>query len=162
MIAATVPEVGHRVPPLRRRISQVDMVAYAGATWDWHRMHHDAAWAASRGLPAPVVDGQVFGALLVETLQDWLGPLSFVAELEVTYRALVFAGEEVECRGRVVEAGTDSLVVDLEVVVTGTPGQPERPATGRCRAVVLLGSADGPGALDGPAALGGLGAGAAP
>ena len=41
---------------LERTIELADMVAYAGATWDWHRLHYDSAWLASRGLDRPVVD----------------------------------------------------------------------------------------------------------
>ena len=32
------------VPPLTRTIGLPDMVAYAGATWDWHRMHYDTGY----------------------------------------------------------------------------------------------------------------------
>ena len=75
------------------------MVAYAGATWDWHRLHYDPEFVAAARLPAPVVDGQVFGALLVELLQDWLGPRCFVHELHFRFKNLVFAGETVRCEG---------------------------------------------------------------
>ena len=51
-----------------------DMVAYAGSTWDWHRLHYDSAWLDAKGIPAPVVDGQMFGALIAQQLQDWFGP----------------------------------------------------------------------------------------
>ena len=50
------------------------MVAYAGSTWDWHKLHYDTDYLAAKRVPAPVVDGQVFGALLAEQLLDWLGP----------------------------------------------------------------------------------------
>ncbi len=91
--------VGDTVPVLERTIGLTDMVAYAGATWDWHKLHYDAAYVAEKKLPGPIVDGQVYGALLVEMLQDWLGPQSFVHELEFTFRNLVFAGETLRCGG---------------------------------------------------------------
>ena len=55
--------VGDEAPPLERTMHLADMVAYAGATWDWHRLHYDSAWLGERGSTAPVVDGQMFGAL---------------------------------------------------------------------------------------------------
>jgi acyl dehydratase len=138
--------VGDTVPPLERTIGLTDMVAYAGATWDWHRLHYDTAYAEAKQLPGPIVDGQVYGALLVEQLQDWLGPRSFVRELDVTFRNLVFAGETLRCHGEVTEVGDRVLHVELTVSVVGEDGVVGRTAAGPCRAVVLLGQADGPGA----------------
>ncbi|GAA0715569.1 hypothetical protein Drose_23775 [Dactylosporangium roseum] len=137
---------GAAVPPLERTISLTDMVAYAGATWDWHKMHYDPDFVKARRLPAPVVDGQVFGALLVEQLQDWLGPECFVQKLAFTFKALVFAGETVRCEGTVVEAHDDHVVVRQRVVVVDADGKELRSAAEPASATVLLGTADGPGA----------------
>lgn len=139
------PRPGDAVPPLERVIALPDMVAYAGATWDWHRLHYDPEHVADKGLPAPVVDGQVFGALLVEQLQDWLGPDAFVHQLSFTFRNLVFAGEAVRCEGSVSEATDDQLSCDLRVVVLDADGVEDRPAVAPASATVLLGRADGPG-----------------
>lgn len=138
--------VGDPVPPLERRIDLPDMVAYAGATWDWHRLHYDTAYAAEKQLPGPVVDGQVYGALLVEQLQDWLGPRTFVHRLSFTFRNLVFAGETIRCEGEVTGVEADRVTVALRVVVVAPDGGTERVAAGPASAVVLLGRPDGPGA----------------
>ncbi len=143
---STVISVGDAVPPLERTITQVDMVAYAGATWDWHRLHYDTAYAADKKLPGPIVDGQVYGALLVEMLQDWLGAQSFVRELDFTFRNLVFAGETLRCSGEVTAVHDDRIEVTMAVVVVGEDGTDARAAAAPCRAVVLVGQADGPGA----------------
>lgn len=138
--------VGDPVPPLVRRIGLTDMVAYAGATWDWHKLHYDTAYAAEKKLPGPIVDGQVYGALLVEQLQDWLGPQSFVHQLSFTFRNLVFAGETLRCQGEVTEADQDRVTVALSVVVVAEDGSEDRVAAAPASAVVLLGRPDGPGA----------------
>ncbi|HZJ07404.1 MAG TPA: MaoC/PaaZ C-terminal domain-containing protein [Nocardioidaceae bacterium] len=138
--------VGDSLPPLERTITLTDMVAYAGATWDWHKMHYDPKYVAQKRLPAPVVDGQVFGALLVEQLQDWLGPQSFVQKLNFTFKALVFAGETVRCEGTVTEVHSDRISVQQQVVVVGQDGGVLRTAAGPAGATVMLGTADGPGA----------------
>lgn len=137
---------GDEVPPLERTITLPHMVAYAGATWDWHRLHYDTGYAAAKQLPAPIVDGQVFGALLVEQLQDWLGPRCFVRELGFTFRNLVFAGDTVRCEGAVTEVSAEELRADLKVVVVTADGAVDRVAAAPAHAVVLLGRADGPGA----------------
>ncbi|MFE3449003.1 MaoC/PaaZ C-terminal domain-containing protein [Nonomuraea sp. NPDC059194] len=110
-------EVGAEVPALERRIELPDMIAYAGATWDWHRLHYDPAYTA--GLPGPVVDGQVFGALLAEQLQDWLGPRARIVRLHFRFRSMVFAGETVRCTGRVTAVEDGVLAVEQQVEVTG-------------------------------------------
>lgn len=138
--------VGDAVPPLERTIRLTDMVAYAGATWDWHKLHYDTEYVRAKQLPGPILDGQVYGALLVEQLQDWLGPQSFVRELEFTFRNLVFAGETLRCQGTVTEVTEDRLAAELTVVVVAEDGTDARVAAAPCRAVVLLGRADGPGA----------------
>jgi acyl dehydratase len=144
--AAVAPAAGAVIPPLERRMTLTSMVAYAGATWDWHRLHYDPEFVAANKLPAPVVDGQVFGALLVELLQDWLGPRCFVQTLDFTFRNLVFAGETVRCSGTVTEVGEGRLSADLRVDVVGPDGTVDRPAVAPASARVLLGTADGPGA----------------
>lgn len=108
---------GEAVPELVRRIELAGMVAYAGATWDWHRMHYDPAFLEPRKLPAPVVDGQVFGALLAEQVQDWLGPSARLAKLSFRFKNLVFAGETVRCTGTVTAAEDGLLTIEQQVVV---------------------------------------------
>src|SRR5690606_8167125 len=105
--------------------------------------------AKAKGFPGPVVDGQVFGALLVEQLQDWLGPYSFVSKLDFTFKSPVFAGETIRCEGTVTEVGEDRLVVKQRVVVVDADGQVSRVAVEKAGATVLLGRADGPGAVTG-------------
>ena len=83
------------IPPLDRTITLTDMVAYAGATWDWHRLHYDPAFLATKGLERPVVDGQMLGALMAEQILDALGPDAFVTNLGLRYKAMVFADDTV-------------------------------------------------------------------
>jgi len=86
---------GRPVPDLVREIGLPDMVAYAGATWDWHRLHYDQAYVEALGLAAPVVDGQQLGALMAEQAQDHLGPDWFLRSLAYRLKAMVLAGETV-------------------------------------------------------------------
>ncbi|WP_262849037.1 MaoC family dehydratase [Mumia quercus] len=141
MTPTTPPAVGTKVPPLERTVTLTDMVAYAGATWDWHRLHYDPAYVAEKRLPGPVVDGQVFGAYLVEMLQDWLGPDCFVATLEFSFRNLMFAGETIRCEGEVSAVSDDAVEVDLSVTILGADGAEDRYAVKPASARVLLGSA---------------------
>ena len=110
-------EIGTELPPLERRITLADMVAYAGATWDWHRLHYDPDYLQSKQLPAPVVDGQVLGALLAEQAQDWAGPDWWLRELSFTFRAFVFAGDTVRCTATVIAADDNRVEIAQRVDV---------------------------------------------
>lgn len=95
------PAVGSPIESLTRHLDAVTLVAYAGATWDWNRLHYDSDEVAARGLPGPVVDGQMFGALLAEQVQDHFGPRCRIRSMGFRYAAMVFAGETVTVVGSV-------------------------------------------------------------
>lgn len=120
------PPAGGALPPLERTIDLVSMVAYAGATWDWHRMHYDRDFVAAKGFDAPVVDGQVFGALMVEVLQDGLGPRARVRTLDFRFRSMVYADETVRVTATRVDGEGRALAFDLVVDVVRAAGPDER------------------------------------
>lgn len=131
--------VGDEAPVLERTIELPDMVAYAGSTWDWHKLHYDAEYLAAKKVPAPVVDGQVFGALLAEQLMDWLGPKAWVSALDFRFKNLVFAGETVRCNATVasVEHDDERLVITVDSTVEVT-GEKSRMAAAPCHATVVV------------------------
>jgi acyl dehydratase len=131
--------VGDEAPVLERTIELPDMIAYAGSTWDWHKLHYDSAYLAEKKVPAPVVDGQVFGALLAEQLLDWLGPKAWVSALDFRFKNLVFAGETVRCTATVtgVETDGDHLVITVASQVE-VAGEKARVAAAPCNATVVV------------------------
>jgi acyl dehydratase len=114
------------IAALERTITLTDMVAYAGATWDWHRLHYDPAFVATKGLERPVVDGQVLGALMAEQLMDELGPHAWITNLGLRYRAMMFAGDTVRIEASVtdddgvVTSFTQRALVGERIVAEGT------------------------------------------
>jgi acyl dehydratase len=130
-------DVGATVPPLQRTIDLASMVAYAGATWDWNRLHYDTAFLADRGLERPVVDGQMLGALLAEQAMDWLGGGAFPTRMSFRFRAMVFAGDTVRVEGVVVDVDREADTVTLgqqvlvgdAVAATGTTVVRRSPAS---------------------------------
>lgn len=105
------------IGPLERTITLADMVAYAGATWDWHRLHYDPAFLAERGLPAPVVDGQQLGALMAEQVLDALGPAAFITHLDLRYRSMMHAEETVRIEATILEDDAEVLVCTQRATV---------------------------------------------
>jgi len=121
-------KVGDQVPALTKHCTLTSMIAYAGATWDWHRLHYDQEYLASKGLKAPVVDGQVFGAYVVQAIQDWLGESAFISELDFRYAGLVFAEEHVQVSGEVTETSSTEVAISLKIDVVDANGLVIRPA----------------------------------
>lgn len=105
------------IPVFERRIGLVDMIAYAGATWDWHRLHYDPAFLAEKNLPGPVVDGQMLGALMAEQLLDHFGPDAFLSALSIRYRAMMFAEETVRIEATVATPSTNEATCTLRATV---------------------------------------------
>jgi acyl dehydratase len=105
MIAPTLKaadvKVGDPLPRLEKRFSQVDLVAYGAATWDWHRLHYDLDYARSKNLPGTLVDGQAFGAVFARVAQDWAGPRAFITRLSFKMRSMAFAGDTLVAAGEV-------------------------------------------------------------
>lgn len=117
---------GEPVPVLERRLGPERLVAYAGATWDWHRLHYDHDYIVERGLPGPLVDGQMFGALLAEQAVDWLGPRARVTRMRFRFAAMVFAGETVRVEGEVesVQEGDGATTLTLRQRILKEDGTP--------------------------------------
>ncbi|MXV88035.1 MAG: hypothetical protein F4005_10985 [Acidimicrobiales bacterium] len=108
---------GRSLRPLHRRIALADMVAYGAATWDWHRLHYDEAHARRLGAPAPLVDGQMLGALLAECVLRAAGSGARLVRLAYRNRAPVHAGETVTCSGTIATSDDAGFSVDLSVSV---------------------------------------------
>lgn len=125
--------MSEQLPALLRRIDLPAMIAYAGATWDWHRTHYDRAYLDAKQLPAPVVDGQVFGALLAEQALTWAGPAWRLSTMDIRFANLVFAGESVRCELAVAERTAERITLTGRVVVVGDG----RPAVSRAGAELV-------------------------
>ncbi len=108
---AGTPRPGDAPPPLERRFTAVDLVMYGGATWDWHRLHHDSSFAEEMELPGPVIDGQIYGALFAKQAVDWLGPRAFIRKLEFRMAAMAFAGDSLVAEGEVAETRSEDGAV---------------------------------------------------
>ena len=117
--------VGSQMPTLARTIDITNMIAYAGSTWDWHRLHYDTEFLASKKIKAPIVDGQALGAIMAEAIQDWLGPDSFITRLHFRFSTMVFAGETVTCHGAVTE---------MIIILCSRQPEPRCASNGECLA----------------------------
>ena len=116
---------GTELPPLTKVIDPVRIMMYGAATWDFMRIHYDSEYARSRGLPGPIVDGQMLGAFLAQLVVDWAGDPGALRSLKLRYRSFVRPGDTIVCRGKVTgksENGDDALV-ECELVVERGDGE---------------------------------------
>jgi acyl dehydratase len=123
---------GDALPKLVFDATLTALVAYGAATWDFHRVHYDTAFAAEAGFGAPIMDGQMVGALLARQLMQWGGPDAFLRRLAFRQRAPVFAGDRIIVTGSVtaisdglVLCGMDVSKLDGTAVVRGATGAVE-------------------------------------
>lgn len=103
---ATLAE-GAALPVIERAMTPERLIMYAGATWDWHRLHYDAGYAADANLPAPIVDGQHFGGIFAEQVLAVAEPRSRVRRMAMRFRSIVFAGETIRVTGTVTTVEDD-------------------------------------------------------
>jgi acyl dehydratase len=98
---------GEVLPPLQKDVTLVQMVMYAAATWDFGRIHYDKDFVQNRGVSQPFVDGQMLGAFLAQLVTDWVGQQGMLRKLSFKNSAMVFPGDRLTCRGKVVRTDTE-------------------------------------------------------
>ena len=109
--------MGETLPVLELKLELPDLVAYAGATWDWYRVHYDPAIIAQLKLPGPLVDGQMLGALLAEQALDWAGPRAIIRRMAFRFKSMVFAGDTVRCVAEVATVEGRRVTLTQRVMV---------------------------------------------
>ena len=93
--------VGQALPERGHTFTEVDLMAYGAATWDWHRLHFDKDYAISMQLPGVVIDGQVFGAVFARESMQWAGPKAFIQSMSLKLKSMAFAGDHLVVKGSI-------------------------------------------------------------
>lgn len=82
-------------------LTRVDIVRYAGATYDFVPLHHDEEHARASGYPTVFAHGMLSAGLLASFVTRWAGPDS-VRRYAVRMREPVWPGDVLEARGRLI------------------------------------------------------------
>lgn len=98
------------------------------------RLHWDADWAASLGIPAPYDYGQMRTAWMAHLLTDWIGDDGYPAELDIRVKGFNFHGDLHTCTGTV--TATHAATGEVALTVAATNQRGEDTVTGTAR--VLL------------------------
>ena len=101
-------ELSVTVGPLTR----TDFVRYAGASGDFHPLHHDDVYAREAGLPGVFGMGMLHGGMLGVQLARWVGPEN-LRRFAIRFTGQVWPGDELTLTGRVerVEDGLAHLAL---------------------------------------------------
>ena len=92
---------GTELPGWEHCFTEVDLMSYGAATWDWHRVHYDLEFARSRKLPGVMIDGQLYGAIFAKLATRWAGPGAFLSGMKLRMRSKAFAGDRLRAEGEV-------------------------------------------------------------
>ena len=90
--------VGFSITP-----STVQLMRYCAVTWNMHRIHFDAAYAADEGYPGVLVQSHLHQAFLTRLCTDWMGARGRLRTLSNTVRRFATTDDELRLRGRVVQ-----------------------------------------------------------
>lgn len=96
-------------------LTRTDFVRYAGASGDFHPIHHDESFAIEAGMPSVFGMGLLHGGMLGAYLARWAGP-SNIRMFSLRFLARVWPGDELQLSGWVEALTADTAEVVLEAV----------------------------------------------
>lgn len=121
---------GRELPAIVKDITLPQMAMYAAVCWDFMPMHFDSGTAQGQGFRAAFADGPMETAFLCQVVNSWMGREGILKKISVSYRAMVFPGDRLTCKGRIARKyreGNEDLV-ECEVWAENQDG--ERPVHG--------------------------------
>jgi acyl dehydratase len=97
------------------------LVAYAGATWDFHRYHYDSEFVRERlDIDKPFVDGQMFGAIIAKHLIHNLGNDARILSMKLRYLSMVSIGESVNFEFKTINSRLAKTNTILKLLINVT------------------------------------------
>jgi acyl dehydratase len=109
---------GDVLPELRRCPGAVTLFRFSAVSWNAHRIHYDAGYAAREGYSGTLVHSQLHGCHLVQAVTDWMGPQGRLVRFSWQNRAVATSGSELVVRATVRElyevTGVGHVEIDLE------------------------------------------------
>lgn len=88
-------------------VTRTDLVRYAGASGDFHPLHHDEQFCRDAGLPSPFAMGMYSAGLIGAWAADAVGP-SAIRRFRIRFEQQVWPGDELTVSGSW-QAGTNVL-----------------------------------------------------
>lgn len=118
-------EIGQELPPLvKPAISKTQLLMYAGASGDFNLIHTDVETARAVGLPGTIAHGMLSMGFLAQYAGELAGDEGFVQRLKVRFSGMVFPGDVLTCRAKVLGRDEQAHTVTLELSAEREPGKP--------------------------------------
>ncbi|MER5515405.1 acyl dehydratase [Streptomyces sp. NPDC002763] len=116
------PVAGDLCPPQRYTHSSVQLFRFSAVSWNAHRIHYDAPFAASEGFPGVVVQSTLHGETLSRHALAWAGPTARLETVSWRNRTTAVAGEPLTWTATV--RAVEGARVSLDVAVLKADGTP--------------------------------------
>jgi acyl dehydratase len=91
------------------------LMAYGASTWDWHRIHYDTDAARAAGMAGPLVDGQMFGALIARQIRKWAGSRARFVKLKFRNSSFVTAPNTVTVVSKILSSRKEGALERFEI-----------------------------------------------
>ena len=128
-------EIGQELLPVTKHVSLENMRLYSG--WTSRNVHTDWATAKAAGLPAPIAQGLMSNAYLVEMLANSFGPGWFQAgKLSIAFAKYVVPGDTITAKGVIREKAIEGDAVRFSVEVWCENDSGDKVTVGSANAVV--------------------------
>ncbi|WP_262058917.1 MaoC/PaaZ C-terminal domain-containing protein [Streptomyces sp. STR69] len=118
----STPVAGDSCPPQRYQHSTVQLFRFSAVSWNSHRIHYDAGFAASEGFPDVVVQSTLHSETLTRYALAWAGPNSRLETVSWRNRTTAVAGEPLTWTATV--RAVEGARVSLDVAVVKDDGTP--------------------------------------
>lgn len=109
-------------PLVKPAITKMQLVMYAGASGDFNMIHTDEETARSVGLERSIAHGMLSMGFLGQYAGELIGDQGFVQRLKVRFSGMVFPGDVLTCRGKVVAKDEAARTVKLAIAAEREAG----------------------------------------
>jgi acyl dehydratase len=111
--------VGDEIPELVKKVTLLDLIQYAAATWSFFLVHIDKEFAQKRGFEQVNIPAAYFGACLTKLVSDWIKDPGQIKKLGYRVIRMSFVDDILKFKGKVSkkyqEAGQNFVDYDLWV-----------------------------------------------
>lgn len=114
--------VGDIIPEIKfDKVSQVQLIKYAGAAGDFNPIHTVPAYAIEAGLDGTIAHGMLIMGMLGKLVSDWSG-IKNVTKYSVSFKSKTVPGDMLIARGEIkkITQGEGFTQVDCKVFIVDT------------------------------------------
>lgn len=101
-------------------VSREDIKRYAEASGDDNPIHQDEEYARNTGAPTVFAMGMLPAGYLAHAVSDWFGGPHHLRRFKVRFTTRVWPGDEIVCRGRVLEVEGRTVKTSIEAYRRGS------------------------------------------